>query len=129
MSINNLNYNDMEATKITKSEFSRLLLDNNSILLGAVNNISRDPHEVILCGVQNLKINNLGARRTVTAVKSSYIVFSDGSKLSTAANGNEVTYYKLGENVIYQLRKIDYSKDSQCNYNNIVYCFVAYYLD
>lgn len=40
----------------------------------------------------------------------------------------EKTYWRNG-NIIYQQKKIDYSRDNSCSMNDIVYYAVVYYIE
>lgn len=118
-------------TQITKKEFTELLANNKSVFVGCMNNQKTIPIERLnnIAELSDSIILPTSERRIVSAVKSNGIKFSDGSFLETAANGHEVSYHKIDDNFIYQLRKIDYSKDSSCSYDDIVYNVVMYYVE
>lgn len=118
----------MEVFKITKKEFINILANNKSVFLGSYHNLEKEPIDMIKQGINSLIIEDSDERRTVKAIKSNGLLFSNGGFLGLDQEG-EKSYYKFNGNTVAQITKIDYSQDFTCGYNNIVYGFILYYID
>lgn len=117
----------MEAKKITKKEFINLLASNKSVFLGSYHNFKEEHTNLISSACEKIIIEETDERRTVSSVKSNGLLFSNGSFLGLSGNG-EKSYIKVGENIVCQITKIDYSNDFSCSCNDILYSFVMYYV-
>lgn len=118
----------METKKITKKNFIELLSNNKSIFLGSYFNLKSDPIDIIKNGIQGFNPEPKDERRTVKAVKSNGLLFSNGSFLGFNQEG-EKSYHMIGENFVCQITRTDYDNDPSCNYEGIVYSFVVYYVE
>ena len=113
--------------RITKKAFIDLLKNNKSVFIGAINNKHEDLHEFIENAVKTIEIRESDERRTIKKIQTNAVQFSNDSWLYFDGEG-EKTYHKIG-NFIYQHTKIDYSKDSSCSWNDIMYSAVVYYVE
>lgn len=118
----------MKSIKITKKEFTELLSSNKSIFLGSYHGLKSDPIELIKKGLEAFVPESTDERRTVKAIKSNGLLFSNGSFLDFNQYG-EKSYHRIGENFVCQVTKIDYDKDTSCNYEGIEFSIIVYYLE
>lgn len=118
----------MKSIKITKKQFVELLSNNKSIFLGSYHNLTSEPIELIKKGLSEFIPESTDERRTVKAIKSNGLLFSNGSFLDLNQYG-EKSYHRIGESFVCQVTKIDYDKDSTSSYEGIVYSIIVYFLE
>lgn len=110
--------------KITKKEFTETLIENTNILMGSTFRWTDEKCEIAM---ENLKIDKRMERRTVTKSNSSYILFSNGSRLDFNQDGRKEYFkYENAEGIKFLLQRTAvYDTFDESEYlNYIIYAVI-----
>lgn len=107
--------------KITKKEFINTLANNKSMFIGSYFNVTPERINAALQSA-NITFDDTAAR-TVTAVKSTALIFSNGSRLDLNQDGQNTYHKYINNGLIYLIQEnIVYDKfDKKFCHNWLIY--------
>ena len=109
--------------KIAKTKFKRLLIDNNNVLMGAFNNLSKEKFDELINNLQNLeevKYLDENVRRCIK-VNSNSLEFSNNSMLYFDKPSK---CYTFNNGLVIMVDKTYDRYDEEDKYHTIVYLIV-----